>query len=363
MHLGGVARDAHQHRRHARPRRFRRRGRAHPQHGRWCAGTGRRRRGADAADQIRPRQGAAARTAPDRRDQQGRPARCPRRRGPQRDLRFVRGARRKRGATRFSDRFRLRPQWLGGERSRRSAPGPVAAVRADPGACAAAQGRSRCALRDAGDDPRLRPLSRPGTDRAHSFRRRPAQHAGQVAGPRRPCHRAGAADQIAGVPRARPAADRGSASRRHHRRRRARPDHRRRYDLRARGHRAASRRSDRPADPGDDLFGQRQPARRARGDQGDLADDRRASVPRGRGQCRDPGQRKRAEGRIRGRRPRRIAAWRVDRDDAARRLRTVDLAPAGVVQDRPGDPPAARADRGGRDRCRRGIRRRSSSTR
>ena len=52
---------AHQHRRYAGPRRFRRRGRAHPQHGRRRPRAGRRRRGADAADQVRRRQGAGAR--------------------------------------------------------------------------------------------------------------------------------------------------------------------------------------------------------------------------------------------------------------------------------------------------------------
>ena len=36
-HLGGLEGYAHQHRRHPRPRRFRRRGRAHPQHGRFSA--------------------------------------------------------------------------------------------------------------------------------------------------------------------------------------------------------------------------------------------------------------------------------------------------------------------------------------
>ena len=73
-------------------------------------------------------------------------------RGPQRDLRPVRGARRERGAARFPDGFRLRPQRLGGDRSRRPAPRSGAVVRADPGACAAAQGRSRRAIFDAGDD-------------------------------------------------------------------------------------------------------------------------------------------------------------------------------------------------------------------
>ncbi len=64
---------------------------------------------------------------------------------------------------------------------------------------------------------------------------------------------------------------------------------------------------------------------------------------------------KRTEGRVRGRRPRRIAARRVDRDDAARRLRIVDLAPAGAVHDQSHHRPAARTDRGSRRRCRRGI--------
>ncbi len=90
----------------------------------------------------------------------------------------------------------------------------------------------------------------------HPFGGGAAQHAGQVAGPRRPGHRAGAADQAAGVSRARPAADRGGAGRRHHRHRRAHLDHGRRHDLRARGHPAAAGRPDRPADPGDDVFGQ-----------------------------------------------------------------------------------------------------------
>ena len=57
--LGRVAGPPHQHRRHARPRRLRRRGRAHPRHGRRRAAARRRRRGADAADQVRHRQGAA----------------------------------------------------------------------------------------------------------------------------------------------------------------------------------------------------------------------------------------------------------------------------------------------------------------
>jgi hypothetical protein len=44
-----------QHCRHAGPRRFRRRGRTHPQHGRRGSGAGRRRRRPDAANQVRRR--------------------------------------------------------------------------------------------------------------------------------------------------------------------------------------------------------------------------------------------------------------------------------------------------------------------
>ena len=76
-------------------------------------------------------------------------------------------------------------------RSGRAAPRSVAAVRADRRACAAAPSgfggsRRRRAVRDAGDDARLRPVSRPRPDRAHPFRRCAAQHAGEIAGPRRP---------------------------------------------------------------------------------------------------------------------------------------------------------------------------------
>ena len=58
---------AHQHRRHARPRRLRRRGRAHPRHGRRRDPAGRQLRRRDAADQVRHRQGAGAGPQADRR--------------------------------------------------------------------------------------------------------------------------------------------------------------------------------------------------------------------------------------------------------------------------------------------------------
>ncbi|KAK0348327.1 hypothetical protein LTR94_037691, partial [Friedmanniomyces endolithicus] len=74
-HLDRVGRRAHQHRRHPRPRRLRRRGGADPVDGRRRHPAGRRGRGRDAADQVRDRQGAGAGPAPDRRRQQGRPLR------------------------------------------------------------------------------------------------------------------------------------------------------------------------------------------------------------------------------------------------------------------------------------------------
>ncbi len=68
--------QAHQHRRHARPRRFRRRGRAYPVDGRRRGAAGRCRRRPDAADQVRDLQGAGTGSAPHRGAEQGRQARC-----------------------------------------------------------------------------------------------------------------------------------------------------------------------------------------------------------------------------------------------------------------------------------------------
>ena len=55
------------------PRRLRRRGGAHPGHGRWLPAAGRRRGRRDAADQVRARQGAEAGPEADRGAEQGRP--------------------------------------------------------------------------------------------------------------------------------------------------------------------------------------------------------------------------------------------------------------------------------------------------
>ena len=107
---------AHQHRRHAGPRRLRRRGGAHPQHGGRRHRAGGRRRGAAAADQVRGLQGAEAGPRAHRRHQQDRPARRAPQRRPERDLRSVRGPRRQRRAARLPRALRLGPRGLDGAR-------------------------------------------------------------------------------------------------------------------------------------------------------------------------------------------------------------------------------------------------------
>ena len=61
----------------------------------------------------------AQRPAADRGDQQGRQARAALDRGPERDLRPVRGARRRRAPARLPAHLRQRQAWLGGARARR----------------------------------------------------------------------------------------------------------------------------------------------------------------------------------------------------------------------------------------------------
>ena len=155
------------------PRRFRRRGRAHPQHGRRRAGAGRRRRRADAADQVRARQGAcAAACSPivvinkiDRPD-----ARAGAVHNEIFDLFAVLDA--SEAQLDFPTLFASgRDGWAVTDLDApRRDLAPLFELILD--ARAAARGRSRRAVRDAGDDARLRPLSRPRADRAHSFGRR-----------------------------------------------------------------------------------------------------------------------------------------------------------------------------------------------
>ncbi len=123
--------DQDQHHRHPRPRRLRRRGRADPPDGRRRPRAGRRLRGADAADEVRPAQGVRQQDPADRRDQQDRPARRPARRGPQRGLRHVRRARGRRGAARFPVHLRLGQGGLRLARPARDLGRHQAAVRPD----------------------------------------------------------------------------------------------------------------------------------------------------------------------------------------------------------------------------------------
>ena len=94
-----------QHHRHARPRRLRRRGRAGAVDGRRRAAARRRLRGAAAADPLRAAQGARGQAAGDPRDQQGRPARRPHRRGRARGRGAVPRPRRRHRPARLPDRL------------------------------------------------------------------------------------------------------------------------------------------------------------------------------------------------------------------------------------------------------------------
>ena len=118
-----------QHRRHARPRRLRRRGRARADDGRRRAAARRRVRGPAAADALRAAQGARGAAAGDPRRQQGRPAGRAHRRGRRRGLRAVPRPRRRRGPDRVPDRLheRARPAGPSLDRRRRGH-GPAAAV-------------------------------------------------------------------------------------------------------------------------------------------------------------------------------------------------------------------------------------------
>ena len=144
VHVDRVEGHAHQHRRYAGPRRLRRRGGAHPQHGGWRHRAVRRLRRAPAPDQVRGVEGVEARAAADRGGQQDRPAGRAPRRGVERNLRSVRRAGCHRRAARFPDPVRLGPRRLDGDGSRRAAYGPSAALRShrQPRAAADSDGRS-----------------------------------------------------------------------------------------------------------------------------------------------------------------------------------------------------------------------------
>ena len=113
--------DEDQHRRHARPRRLRRRGRARADDGRRRAAARRRQRGAAAADPLRAAQGARAKAAGRARREQDRPARRADRGGRRRGVRALPRPRRRRVADRVPDRLRDRTRGEG-----RARPGDLA---------------------------------------------------------------------------------------------------------------------------------------------------------------------------------------------------------------------------------------------
>ena len=125
-----------QHRRHARSRRLRRRGRALAADGRFGAAPRRRRRGSAAADPLRPPEGDGPAPAGRRRDQQDRPRRRAPGRGPRRHLRAVHGPRRRRPPDRVPDRLHQRQ---GRHRDARPRPCPARTC----GRCSTCSSRSR----------------------------------------------------------------------------------------------------------------------------------------------------------------------------------------------------------------------------
>ena len=174
VHLGRLEGHAHQHRRHARPRRFRRRGRAHPRHGRrraCCWSTPPK----APMPQTKFVLGKALRLGlqADRRDQQGRPAR---RASPTEvhdeifDLFAALDANDEQ--LDFPTLYASGRAGLGGRRrwtAERKDLAPLFDLIVRP--CAGAGGRARDEpFRDAGDDARGRPLSRPRADRPHPVR-------------------------------------------------------------------------------------------------------------------------------------------------------------------------------------------------
>ena len=238
--LDSLAGHPHQHRRHPRPRRFRRRGRAHPQHGGRRAGAGGRRRRPAAADQVRGVQGAQDGIEAHRRDQQGRSPRRPPGRGGERGVRPVRRARRHRRAARFPDPLRLGQARLDGDEPRRLAGRRhEAAVRSGAAPRQAAHGRGR-PVPAARHHPGGQPLSRPHRHRPHQLGLDQAEPGGEGARLRRQAGRDRPRHQGAGLPRPRTRSGRGGGGRRHRRHRRAAGGHRRPHHLRSRRSRCRS---------------------------------------------------------------------------------------------------------------------------
>ena len=127
-HRRFLPRGEDQHRGHARPQRFRRRGGARAEDGgRRHAAGGRQRRSA-AADALRAAQGARSQAAAHRGHQQDRPPRRPPAGSAERDLRPVHRSRRHRRSARVSRALHQRQAGHGNDATPRRRPEPAAAV-------------------------------------------------------------------------------------------------------------------------------------------------------------------------------------------------------------------------------------------
>ena len=263
---GRVEGHAHQHRRHARPRRLRRRGRAGAVDGRQRAAAGRRGRRADAADPLRHQEGARARPEADRRRQQGRPARRARRTT---SINATFDLFDKLGATEeqldFPVDLRLGPERLGdaGE-GRQSAPTWRRCSTPSSSTCrrTKASPTTRCSCRSARS---TTPPTSAGSASAaiNQGTLKPMQDVAVYCGPRRDADQ-GARQPGAEVRRPRaPAGDRGRPGRHRADQRHRRHRHRRDAD-RPRAAAAAADAAGRRADADDELLRQQLAARRPR---------------------------------------------------------------------------------------------------
>ena len=159
-HRNQLERLSHQHRRHSRARGLRGRGGTGALDGRLGAVAGRCGRRSHAADSLRHREGALARTRSDRGHQQGRPRQRETRVRVGRDLRAVRSARGERRAARFSGGLLLGPRRLRQHRRTGCGRGHGAIARHHRRTHPGPGGRSDRTFPDAGQHARLLELRR-----------------------------------------------------------------------------------------------------------------------------------------------------------------------------------------------------------
>ena len=307
--VGGLEGHAHQHRRHARPCRLRRRGRAHPQHGRRRDRAGRRGRGPDAADQVRGRQGAQDRAQADRRGQQGRQVG----RAPDEVVNEIFDLFAALDASDEQLDFPIlygsaKQGWMADGAGGPAGPRHGAAVRPRAGACRGAAGRGR-AVPDARHHPRGQSLSRPHHHRPHHLRDVKPNRPIKALGARRQGDRAGAHLQGARLPR--PRAPAGRARPRRATSSRSPASTRAPSPTRSARSRSATPLPAQPIDPPtvvDDLHRQRCPLAGTEGDKvtSRVIRDRLLKEAEGNVALQDRGMRR--QGQFRGRRTRRTAA-------------------------------------------------------